>query len=256
MAFESHSLPAAADICHHLSKEAPAAPSSVKPAFNEESPELLPGQPPARQRDPPSAISTQQVRLLRFCKQEKTQIESCQCCDKIKTLGVGGLGWVTAIEDVLIWNMTWQQRMWNLNVKLLKTSKPLISILSQLKVMSVCLRSISFSIWWCFLVQDDLKVPCLRSLFLPGSNYGNKQWKLETKQQTDCTWKQCVACTKICAWKCLCRPVSGSSASCLSTRCPADGCCLLGDSACSSGSASTPVSSATRKKIWKWKERA
>ena len=83
MAFESLSLTAAADICHHLSKEAPAAPSSVKPAFNEESPELLPGQPPARQRDPPSAISTQQVRLLRFCKQEKTQIESCQCCSTV-----------------------------------------------------------------------------------------------------------------------------------------------------------------------------
>lgn len=93
-------------------------------------------------------------------------------------------------------------------------------------------------------------IPCLRSLFLPGSimETNSNSWRQNSRQTIhgNTVWYEHKT---TCMWVCACIPVSGSS--CLSTLCPADGCCLFGDSACHSGSASTPVSSATRKKIWK-----
>lgn len=62
-------LPAASVSCH-LSNESPAAATCIKPTLDEESPQLLPGQPPAGGGDPTMAVSTEQVGLLRFCKQE------------------------------------------------------------------------------------------------------------------------------------------------------------------------------------------
>lgn len=75
--FES-SHTAVIHIFIHLSEEAPAAPSSIKPAFDEESPELLPGQPPAGQWQLTSAISTKWVRLLGFCKQGQHRLREQQ----------------------------------------------------------------------------------------------------------------------------------------------------------------------------------
>lgn len=56
--------------CTYLSKEAPPAPARIKPAFDEESPQLLPGQPPANCWNSNMTISTQRVCFLRFCKSE------------------------------------------------------------------------------------------------------------------------------------------------------------------------------------------
>lgn len=54
----------------YLSKEAPAAPPCIKPAFDEESPQLLPGQPPAHCWDSNMAVSTQRVGFQSFWKSE------------------------------------------------------------------------------------------------------------------------------------------------------------------------------------------
>lgn len=56
--------------CIYLSKEAPSAPARIKPAFDKESPQLLPCQPPAHCGNSNGAISTQRIRFLRFCKSE------------------------------------------------------------------------------------------------------------------------------------------------------------------------------------------
>lgn len=69
-------LTAAAGVCHHLSEEAPAAPASIKPAFDEESSQLLPGQPPSGQGQTALAISAQQVCLLRFCMQRRHNVRA------------------------------------------------------------------------------------------------------------------------------------------------------------------------------------
>lgn len=56
--------------CVYLSKEAPPAPTCIKPAFDEKSPQLLPGQPPADCWSAYVTIDTQRVRFLRFCGSE------------------------------------------------------------------------------------------------------------------------------------------------------------------------------------------
>lgn len=56
--------------CIYLSKEAPPAPTCIKPAFDEESPQLLPGQPPANCWNSNMTISTQRVCFLRFYESE------------------------------------------------------------------------------------------------------------------------------------------------------------------------------------------
>lgn len=212
MAFESSSsIAAAAAVCYHLSEEAPAAPSGIKPAFNEQSPQLLPGQPPAGHGNPTTAISTEQVCLLRFCKQEKNagwELPLIYWADKY-------LDCCSAVHD---------------------------------QTLSFSNQRVIFNKGWS---ESTL----LTKPFLSWQHCANKQSQLETEEHTNCTWKQCVVFTNImCLPVWVCIPVSGSSACCLSALWPADGCCLRGDSACCSGSASTPVSSATRKKIWKWTE--
>lgn len=54
--------------CSYLSKEAPPAPARIKPAFDKESPQLLPRQPPAHCGNSNVTISTQRICFLRFCK--------------------------------------------------------------------------------------------------------------------------------------------------------------------------------------------
>lgn len=56
--------------CIYLSKEAPPAPARIKPAFDKESPQLLPRQPPAHCGNSNVTISTQRICFLRFCKSE------------------------------------------------------------------------------------------------------------------------------------------------------------------------------------------
>lgn len=108
---------------------------------------------------------------------------------------------------------------------------------------------------WRLLVSDDLRVPCLRSRFLPGSSMktNDHKWRQNGRLTIhgNTVWNWYVHKTTACVCERQCLPASGSPACRLSPICPVDGCPLRGDSGGGSGSASTPVSSATRRKIWK-----